>query len=657
MVLLGLVRSSEVGLGMTLVAGRPDGVRKTSVAPDSSPASLVAEIAHFDIDPGYLRETVEALTSFGSAEQGFRTAGTPEDRGVAEFVAGQFRSLGLTGVGIEPVDVDLWRFRSASVQADTGRRALHFSASSFAGSPPTTDGGIGGRLVDVGDPTRSRIGKLDLDGAVALVDWSSEAAGPGVFGLELAMRGAAGIILTSTPQGPFFRNEDAIGVFANDLPAPAIPVLMISRRDAQLLRTAGGSTGHTRVTLRLDAELESHVTGYNVVGYLAGEKAGPIVVGAHHDGWFRGAFDNATGVASLLALAKGLVSSGRRPAHTIAFTSRTGEEYGRHGVPHNWCTGAWEQVATTHPEWGDASPFHLCLECSGRPELPTVLAVPIELRGWARSVGRAAESAGWTPAGWKLDGPYTGTEQFPFLVRGVPGVCALSWGDSFSKEIYHTPFDTIEGIDFDLLSRQVRLYALLLLDADRRPDQILDHRARARDLARVAERLGHPSLHATALEWRSASGRAAFTAVGRSAFALNFNGSICYPHEQALSDRTALDAAISAVDRADRRAAVRELRKVGGNSLEKYLSNEGLRRYLRQFDPDVVAKTWGSAAHLTRTANLLDEIAALRGGAALEEIRPVLAAARDLANREVELRLSELCHSLITTTAAERTNR
>ena len=94
--------------------------------------------------------------------------------------------------------------------------------------------------------------------------------------------------------------------------------------------------------LTLDADLVLDAPGNNVVGYLPGERAGaPIVVGAHHDGWFSAAFDNASGVAAVLALARALAPPGHRPRHTLCFTSRTAEEYGLTDSAYGWCTGAW----------------------------------------------------------------------------------------------------------------------------------------------------------------------------------------------------------------------------------------------------------------------------------------------------------------------------
>ena len=208
-------------------------------------------------------------------------------------------------------------------------------------------------------------------------------------------------------------------------------------------------------------------------------------MGAHHDAWFRGAFDDATGVAAMLAVARGLVELGVEPRHSIAFSSRTGEEYGMLDTPYDWCTGAWRQVTESHPEWRESVAFHLCAEANGHPELRTTVEAPPELYAWARAKARAADAEGWLPSGWRMNPPATGTEQWPFLVEGIPGVAAYTWDKSFARSDYHTANDTISIVDFEQSAGMARFYAYLLLSADAEAATMLDHRARARSVERA----------------------------------------------------------------------------------------------------------------------------------------------------------------------------
>jgi hypothetical protein len=573
---------------------------------------LLAAVRKLPIDASYIRHVIETLTSIGSSPLGFRNTGTPEDQQVADFVSAEMRGFGLSDVAIEDVEVDAWRFHSARVSLRTDKAELVIEGCSFGGVVGTPRGGVTARLVDVGDPTRKRLDRLDVRNAVVLVDWKRKAARPAVFALELARRGAVGMVLNCPPGGAWFQSDQALGSFDGHWLAGSPPVVFIRKEDATALRQAI-SGQQSDVTMELDVDIELGAKGHNVVGYLPADLPGPIVVGAHHDAWFQGAFDNTAGVAALLGIAKAMAEMGHRPRHTICFTSRTGEEYGIVDSMHDWCIGAWRQVKDTHPEWGAESPFHLCLEASGHPGLRTIVEAPIELTRWAGKICRAASDEGWTPTGYRVAPPVAGTEQWPYLVSGVPGVAAYAWETSFAATNYHTQLDTLDMIDTDIVAAQARLYALLLMSADQDPDAVLDHKARARQLARIAKTHHHDELARAAEYHVRARGRADFTEVGRGLFALDANTGASLPHDQAAADVEALDSAITALDEGNLTAAARALSKVGNHSLYPYVSEEAFRTFTEQFTPAALARSWGSASHITSSPFLWAELAALRG--------------------------------------------
>ena len=470
--------------GLIAGTGAPADAR-TMLAPPprAEPLAIARGLA---IDAGYLRSVVERLAAIGSSPLGFRVTGTPEDREAAAYVADELREIGLEGVAIEEVAVDGWRFESARLEPGDGSA---IEGAALGGTPPTPPGGIRARVVDAGGWRRRDLDRLDVRGALVLIDWRKGPGSPTDAGLELGLRGAAGVLVTPAKGGPYFQAEGALGGFDGHWHAGAPPMMTIRMRDGDALR-ARLAHGPVEATMTVNAAIAPGTAGSNVVGYLPGDAPGPIVVGAHHDGWFRAAFDNATGVAALLGIARALAQAGHRPRHRICFTSRTAEEWGLLDRAFDWCTGAWRQVSTTHPEWGERAPFHLCLEASGHPELRLALEAPVELTRWVRAAGKVGEAEGWLTSGWRPSPPVTGTEQWPYLVAGVPGVAAYTWESSFAKTAYHTPLDTPEIVDFDHLERLTRFYAYLLLEADADPDGILDHRARARQLTKQAGKLG-----------------------------------------------------------------------------------------------------------------------------------------------------------------------
>lgn len=562
------------------------------------------------IDEGHLVRLIEELTSIGSSALGFRTTGTAEDAAVAACTGRELRLAGLSDVAIEDVEVDAWRFLSATVAVEGSASFTDIEASSFGGVPGTPPGGLTGRLVYVGEARRGTLDRQDLKDAVVLLEWRDPDVEPAAVVLELMLRHVAAVVLTCPEGGPWYQSPGALGAFDGHWPVGAPPMVTIRKEDAHRLRLQL-ATGPVEVTVTLEVQTQAGVAGYNVVGYLDGESDDVIVVGAHHDAWFRGAFDNTSGVAALVGLARALVDAGVRPRHRICFTTRTAEEHGIAGSAFDWCIGAWQQVSRTHPEWRDTAAFHLCLEASGHPGLRTVVEAPPELAAWSRRVCRAADARGWTPTGWRVAPPVSGTEQWPFLVEGIPGVAAYAWEPSFGRTDYHTQRDTLDLLDPNVLVAQTRLYALLLLEVDRDPDAVLDHSARARQLASVASRSGHRRLAEAAARHAAARGRAAFGAVGRVLFALDARGRVVAPHEQSLVNLTALDAALDALEAGDHRTAARALRRVGVHYLFPYLSDPAMQSHNRRLLPEALTRTWAGASHLTPSPHLWGELATL----------------------------------------------
>jgi len=580
-----------------------------------SPSSSAHPAAHgvgfgTVVDGALLRRVVDAISSVGSHPLGFRATGTPEEHQVTEFVAAEMRALGLSSVRFEDVPVDAWRFRGASVSVEGGRQ---FECASLAGVPATRRSGVSGEVVFVGDGRRDRLDRLDVSGKVALVDWRHASVWISEIGLELGMRGAAAIIVACLDGAERFQGPDALGTSVGRWHSAAPPMVTMRKADAlELVKRC--RSGAPQVTVVLDAEIDRSAQGRNVVGVLAAEKRGaPLVVGAHHDGWFSGAFDNASGVASMLAIAKALLEGGWTPHRPVWFVSHTAEEYGRLDDDSPWCFGAWHQVAVAHREWGPTVPFYLDIEASGRPEFPLLVLGPVELRRFATRWCRMAERDGLLPPGWRFASPSTGTHQWPLQLAGIPGLSLFNWHTDFERTDYHTTNDTIERLDFAHLSNLSRLHAALLVAAERATydHDLLDYRARARDVKRATRSLpDHEQLARAAGEYARNGSRRSFARLARSGFAVDSQGETGYVYEQASRDVRHLDAALKQIAAGDLRGAARAASRVGANDLQRWVSNDvqtttEQRRYTTR-------GSWSQKSHLTRSPNVWREIAALR---------------------------------------------
>lgn len=550
------------------------------------------------ISAEYMREVVERLAAFRSHPLGFRVAGTPEERKATAWIAGEMRSLGLEDVVEEPVPVDAWRFRGAFVEVD-GRR---YECASMGGVPETPPRGARGELVFVRRGGRRELERAgDLAGKVVLVDWSDETLWPYEFGLELGLRGASAVVVTCFPGGPYYQEPGAIGTFDAMYHAGAPPLVTIGKEDAAELATQAGVGA--RVVLRAPME---RAEAANVTGYLRGrEKAGPLVVAGHHDGWMGGAaYDDLTGVAATLALARAFAEEGLRPRHTIAFVSHTAEEYGIADSRYDWCYGAWWQIVEEHREWAARTPFYLNVEGSGIPGVFEPDAPP-ELAGWARRICRRAERDGLLPLGWRIGTPTTWTEVWTFLAAGVPGINVSTFTKGYKRTLYHTQYDTIDRVDFEYLEKLTRVLARFVLEADADPDGILDYRARARDLRRAGFDRGLDGLE-------RARGRRAFTALGRGLHGLDAKDEPAYPHEQTARDLENLEAALQALRAGDLAGAARRAARVGLNHLCGDLCEEAYAREHGRRGRGVPRACWAAQGDPATGPNLWRELASLR---------------------------------------------
>lgn len=531
--------------------------------------------------PEYLQHVVERLASIGSHPLGFRVAGTPEEREAVDFVAGEMRSLGLEKVVEEPVPVDGWRLEEAYVELADGTRV---EGASFGGVPETGAKGVEGELVRVGRGGRRQLDRLDVEGKIALVEWQVARLWPYHVGLELGLRGAKAMVLYAPEGGPFYQAPGAIGTFDGIWHAEGPPCVTIRREDAPRLE------GRVRVVLRAPRRPS---TGWNVVGELRGRRRGaPAIVAGHHDGWFEAAFDDATGVAVTLELARALVEAGVRPERTIAFVSHTAEEYGIAESAYDWCYGAWYQVVAEHREWSTRSPFYLNVEGSGRPDVFT-LDVPPELTRWIRRHCRTADRDGLLPHGWKLARPNTWTEVWPFLAAGIPAINVSTFTDEFDRTEYHTQYDTADKVDFGYLAKLTEVCARLLLDE---PDLRLE--ARARELAKLGIRPGD----------LTGDRRKRFTAFARGLHGLDAIDAPRYPHEQTEADVANLERALEDPDN-----AAGHLARVGINWLCPDLSHEAFRIELGRRGRRARRACWGAMGDADPGPDLWRELASLRG--------------------------------------------
>jgi Iap family predicted aminopeptidase len=603
----------------------------------NSPVLSVRGILDGAIDVGYMRAIVEHLAATGSSPMGFRLAGTPEDVALSGWLAEQMAALGLVDVALEPVPVDAWRFRGAHVEA-LGRV---LPCASFGGSPPTPPEGITGEVVFVGRGSREEIAGLDLRGRIALIDWrGGDLLWPSLASAQAARAGAVATLVTSLPGGAFYQRAGALGAFDSYGLPDAIPMLTVAKEDALELIAAGNPT----VRLTLDVDLQPG-TGYNVVGTLPGRREGrPIVIAGHHDAWFFGALDDASGVASTLALAKAMRDTAYLPDGPIVFCSHTAEEFGLLGAPFDYCIGAGWQIQHEHPEWAQDAALYLNIEGTGMPR-PLLLEAPAELMGFATGVCDVAAQDGLLPHGVIRGVPRPWTEAWPFLAAGVPAINVNSHHLEFFQTEYHTQFDDPGFIDYANLRDLTCVYGRLLVAADARGREILEPARRAVDV-RTRGRLADAAAvgadveplqsaldryEEAAARPAPAAARAVFAQLAGELEAIDAAEAPVLPHEQVLRDLEALDEAAGAADPAS------AVERVGRNSLARDLTDDLVQLDAERHAPGYAQLAWAELGHLTASPVLCRELASLRAGdgADLGDVRRACAEELDRRLRQM----------------------
>ncbi len=306
-------RSSNVPLAQTRTAVAPAPTTPSSTAP---PPNLDDMLLRWPVLPGnerysaidgrrlrgYVDEQVAISRRYrdqGHPKFWGRIIGTSSDVESADWLAATFKTLGLSDVRIQPVDLGpTWMPQTWDVAVTGGGKTVHLeTAQPDYGSVGTPPGG------------------LDLEAAYVAFGSEADFAGKNVAGKAVFSFDIMGMRSEGAP-----KRADAKGAAAifevNMLPGnqryeaypsgTKAPAFVLGDEDGYAVRDliaslpAGQSA---RVKVSLDVKQVTGLKTALVWGTLPGATDETIYVIAHRDGWFDAAGDNAGGVASMLGLA------------------------------------------------------------------------------------------------------------------------------------------------------------------------------------------------------------------------------------------------------------------------------------------------------------------------------------------------------------------
>ena len=299
-----------------------------------------------------------------------RRVGEPGGLAGEDYFFEKLTELGLSDVRKEPVYMDVWRADDWSLIVDVQEESVEIPASFCVYTGFTPADGVSGGLVYVGRGTEADFKGSDVTGKIVVADmdfgsmpylpvillkglyfydpertigwWDSQVVpwsrknwrtnyleedeSVDVYSRAFYL-GAAGLVWILADQPTNNNTNYAL----HDGVMKSLPTLYVGKKDGELLRKLADDN-HITATLTQTGSIEPGVM-HEVYGTLPGISDEAILITCHHDAPFKGYIQDATGMATVLALAEYFSSFARedRP-RTLIFLANAGHFYGDRGI-------------------------------------------------------------------------------------------------------------------------------------------------------------------------------------------------------------------------------------------------------------------------------------------------------------------------------------
>lgn len=314
--------------------------------------------AYADVDGYRIKETIKKITAFSlqSLDAGElywgRIPGTKYHAMAMDFMAAEYAKIGLE-VRRQPVDMTpLWYPTKLTASyksgARTGTLQTMFPINETKATPP---GGTTADAVWVGVGSAPDLAGRDLKGKAVLVystfvpggrsHSASDRAGLFNSNTLVTKAGAAMIInVMAVPGNGQFNPEGA------PEGPDAVPTLTISQDEGFMLRDLLAAGQTVQLSVALTIEERTGLKTENIYATLPGMSDEQIVVVTHTDGFFQGAMDNASGMATGIDIARHYAAMPReRRQRTLVFMALPDHHHGEAGRALAIKTYDWSKVA------------------------------------------------------------------------------------------------------------------------------------------------------------------------------------------------------------------------------------------------------------------------------------------------------------------------
>jgi len=431
-----------------------------------------------EIDPDELRRHVDAFTGLE------RSSGSDDEWEASEYIIDTLSEYG--------VDATLHEYEgyisvpdaaSLEVTTPTTRSIEDVITVSFSASTPA--GGVHGEVVLVEEFDESIVESRDLEGKIAFTRDT-----PKPHTVSLVERAGATALICQSPNEYCYQGivTPVWGTPSTDTAEdiPDLPVVETNKPNGEWLADQL-EYGPVEATVRTEVTTEL-TTLPCPVGQIDGVDSDRyFVVGNHVDSWFEGITDNATAMAATLEIAR--IYADRESSRGLVFGFWSAHSTGRYAgsswyADDNWLDLRDNGVAYLHIDLpglkgADSLWYQHMAELADEHFDAIQTATNLDLReqeeSYLGATGRPARNSDQSFWGTGLSSLLSGGRLTPETDEGGPVGGGWWW---------HTPEDTRDKVDLDVLVEETKLYLAMTARLCESPILPHDYTATVEDIRR-----------------------------------------------------------------------------------------------------------------------------------------------------------------------------
>jgi Peptidase family M28 len=392
-----------------------------------------------------------------------KLSGTSEELASLHYVEGCLRSYGYK---TDLIQHDAYISLPEAARIEIGTDFPDCITHSFSRSSPA--GGLRGHVVYAGFGSASDLRNANVCGKIVLL----EAIANPTASLRASDAGAVGQIHISPHEHLHEMCISPIWGSPTDETLGSLPktvVLSIRKSDGEALKQRVVAEGGVEVTLHAKVD-----TGWRKTPILVAEMPAStndhemfVMVSGHHDTWYYGVMDNGGANATMLEVARLVAAEEALWRRGIRFCFWSGHSHGRYSSSTWYADAHWSElagrcVAHVNVDSTGATGNTVLADAPASAELLGLASEAVHVRGGQKLDGlrmsRAGDQSFW---GIGIPSIFMGMGEQP--IGTTDNVLAAVLGDKARKGAgfgwwWHTPEDTLDKMDRDILLRDTRIY-------------------------------------------------------------------------------------------------------------------------------------------------------------------------------------------------------